>query len=254
MNTTTTHRFIQRTWCTCRPRLKAGPWAGHCVGQPPQQADPGDEPRKPSTGCADRLGARWRCAPRPGCRCVGGRLRVLWPDHALMHVCPGDRAGWVSSGQLRRRWARCVREARRRRRHGGGVLPMRMPSSAVSPEADGRVQRVREAGSWSGIRCTVDGQAACGACDGQAAERGRGSDMSLHPLPAGAPGVSPTAAPARGSRRAGHRHVLTLSLAAGSNNNSLMTSLPNANAMDITKESGSDRINSNHPCMLVGPH
>ena len=71
---------------------------------------------------------------------ISGRLRVLWPDDALMRVCPETIYRWVySSRPLRERWARCLpRGHRRRRRHGGRrtsrfPIPGRVPLSQRPP-------------------------------------------------------------------------------------------------------------------------
>ena len=106
-------------------RLKAGPWTGryHIAGPAQRKADRRrSKPRKPYRLSHDRLWAQvaewlgrgW--SPLP----VSGRLRVLWPDDALMRVCPETIYRWVySSRPLRERWARCLpRGHRRRRRHG----------------------------------------------------------------------------------------------------------------------------------------
>ena len=82
---------------------------------------------------------------------ISGRLRVLWPDDALMRVCPETIYRWVySSRPLRERWARCLpRGHRRRRRHGGRrtsrfPIPGRVPISERPPEAD-----EQHVGRWS---------------------------------------------------------------------------------------------------------
>ena len=94
---------------------------------------------------------------------VSGRLRVLWPDDALMRVCPETIYRWVySSRPLRERWARCLpRGHRRRRRHGGRrtsrfPIPGRVPISERPPEADGRSAFGHwEADSVIGVGCNL---------------------------------------------------------------------------------------------------
>ena len=79
-------------------RLKAGPWTGryHIAGPAQRKADRRrSKPRKPYRLSHDRLWARvaewlgcgW--SPLP----VSGRLRVLWPDDALMRVCVFRQVG-----------------------------------------------------------------------------------------------------------------------------------------------------------------
>jgi len=90
-------------------------------------------------------------------------LRVLWPDDALMRVCPETIYRWVySSRPLRERWARCLpRGHRRRRRHGGRrtsrfPIPGRVPISERPPEADGRSAFGHwEADSVIGVGCNL---------------------------------------------------------------------------------------------------
>ena len=94
---------------------------------------------------------------------ISGRLRVLWPDDALMRVCPETIYRWVySSRPLRERWARCLpRGHRRRRRHGGRrtsrfPIPGRVPISERPPEADGRSAFGHwEADSVIGVGCNL---------------------------------------------------------------------------------------------------
>ena len=85
-------------------RLKAGPWTGryHIAGPARRKADRRrSKPRKPYRLSHDRLWARvaewlgrgW--SPLP----VSGRLRVLWPDDALMRVCPETIYRWVYSSR-----------------------------------------------------------------------------------------------------------------------------------------------------------
>ena len=149
-------------------RLKAGPWTGryHIAGPAQRKADRRrSKPRKPYRLSHDRLWARvaewlgcgW--SPLP----VSGRLRVLWPDDALMRVCPETIYRWVySSRPLRERWARCLpRGHRRRRRHGGRrtsrfPIPGRAPISERPPEADGRSAFGHwEADSVIGVGCNL---------------------------------------------------------------------------------------------------
>jgi IS30 family transposase len=152
-------------------RLKVGPWTGryYIAGPAQRKADRRrSKPRKPYRLSHDRLWARvaewlgrgW--SPLP----VSGRLRVLWPDDALMRVCPETIYRWVcSSRPLRERWARCLpRGHRRRRRHGGRrtsrfPIPGRVPISERPPEADGRSAFGHwEADSVIGVGCNVFSQ------------------------------------------------------------------------------------------------
>ncbi len=99
---------------TGRKRLKTGPWTAECyiAGPAQRKADRRrSKPRKPYRLSHDRLWAQvaewlgrgW--SPLP----VSGRPRVLWPDDALMRVCPETIYRWVySSRPLRERWARCL--------------------------------------------------------------------------------------------------------------------------------------------------
>ena len=106
---------------------------------------------------AEWLGRGW--SPLP----VSGRPRVLWPDDALMRVCPETIYRWVySSRPLRERWARCLpRGHRRRHRHGGRrpsrfPIPGRVPISERPPEADGRSAFGHwEADSVIGVGCNL---------------------------------------------------------------------------------------------------
>ena len=109
-----------------RPRrLKAGPWTGryYIAGPAQRKADRRrSKPRKPCRLSHDRLWAQVAEWLGRGWSplLISGRLRVLWPDDALMRVCPETIYRWVySSRPLRERWARCLpRGHRRRRRHG----------------------------------------------------------------------------------------------------------------------------------------
>ena len=107
-------------------RLKAGPWTGryYIAGPAQRKADRRrSKPRKPYRLSHDRLWAQVAEWLGRGWSplLISGRLRVLWPDDALMRVCPETIYRWVySSRPLRERWARCLpRGHRRRRRHGG---------------------------------------------------------------------------------------------------------------------------------------
>lgn len=94
---------------------------------------------------------------------INGRLRVLWPDNALMCVRPETIYRWVYSNRpLRERWARCLlRGHRRRRRHGGRrasrfPIPGRVPISERPPEADDRSTFGHwEADSVIGVGCNL---------------------------------------------------------------------------------------------------
>ncbi|KAB6789436.1 IS30 family transposase, partial [Bifidobacterium longum] len=139
-------------------RLKAGPWTGryYIAGPAQRKADRRrSKPRKPYRLSHDRLWAQVTEWLGRGWSplLISGRLRVLWPDDALMRVCPETIYRWVySSRPLRERWARCLpRGHRRRRRHGGRrtsrfPIPGRVPISERPPEADGR----SAFGRWEG--------------------------------------------------------------------------------------------------------
>ena len=75
-------------------------------------------------------------------RLVGGRLRVLWLDDALMRVCPETIYRWIYSNRThRKRWAhRLPRGHRYRRRHADVALPApcRIPISKRPPETGDR--------------------------------------------------------------------------------------------------------------------
>ena len=94
---------------------------------------------------------------------ISGRLRVLWPDDALMRVCPETIYRWVySSRPLRERWARCpaARGHRRRRRAAaGGRRASRSPAECPSRTpagADGRSAFGHwEADSVIGVGCNL---------------------------------------------------------------------------------------------------
>lgn len=113
---------------------------------------------RPPVGAGGRM-----AGPRLVAALISGRLRVLWPDDALMRVCPETIYRWVySSRPLRERWARCLpRGHRRRRRHGGRrtsrfPIPGRVPISERPPEADGRSAFGHwEADSVIGVGCNL---------------------------------------------------------------------------------------------------
>ena len=152
-----------------RPRrLKAGPWTGryYIAGPAQRKADRRrSKPRKPYRLSHDRLWAQVAEWLGRGWSplLISGRLRVLWPDDALMRVCPETIYRWVySSRPLRERWARCLpRGHRRRRRHGGRrtsrfPIPGRVPISERPPEADGRSAFGHwEADSVIGVGCNL---------------------------------------------------------------------------------------------------
>ena len=108
---------------TGRKRLKAGPWTGRYYIAGPAQLD---------SGCRDRL-RRWPNKLGRGWSplLIGeGCASVLWPDDALMHVCPETIL--MGRRPLRERWARCRGGHRRRRRLAGGrrfPIPGRVPIS-----------------------------------------------------------------------------------------------------------------------------
>ena len=149
-------------------RLKAGPWTGryYIAGPAQRKADRRrSKPRKPYRLSHDRLWAQVAEWLGRGWSplLISGRLRVLWPDDALMRVCPETIYRWVySSRPLRERWARCLpRGHRRRRRHGGRrtsrfPIPGRVPISERPPEADGRSAFGHwEADSVIGVGCNL---------------------------------------------------------------------------------------------------
>ncbi len=126
----------------------------------------GDPSHESPTGCrTTACGRRWPGWLGRGWSplLISGRLRVLWPDDALMRVCPETIYRWVySSRPLRERWARCLpRGHRRRRRHGGRrtsrfPIPGRVPISERPPEADGRSAFGHwEADSVIGVGCNL---------------------------------------------------------------------------------------------------
>ncbi len=189
-------------------RLKAGPWTGryYIAGPAQRKADRRrSKPRKPYRLSHDRLWAQVAEWLGRGWSplLISGRLRVLWPDDALMRVCPETIYRWVySSRPLRERWARCLpRGHRRRRRHGGRrtsrfPIPGRVPISERPPEADGRSAFGHwEADSVIGVGCNLhtDGWRGGPGSSWPASFRtrpparasGRSWDM-FSPLPAGA--------------------------------------------------------------------
>lgn len=95
-------------------RLKAGPWTGryYIAGPAQRKADRRrSKPRKPYRLSHDRLWAQVAEWLGRGWSplLISGRLRVLWPDDALMRVCPETIYRWVySSRPLRERWARVL--------------------------------------------------------------------------------------------------------------------------------------------------
>ena len=188
-------------------RLKAGPWTDryHIAGPAQRKADRRrSKPRKPYRLSHDRLWAQvaewlgrgW--SPLP----VSGRLRVLWPDDALMRVCPETIYRWVySSRPLRERWARCLpRGHRRRRRHGGRrtsrfPIPGRVPISERPPEAGDRSGFGHwEADSVIGAGCNLHTEVErktrflmAGIVPGKTAGESVGARLAMFsPLPAGA--------------------------------------------------------------------
>ena len=224
-------------------RLKAGPWTGryYIAGPAQRKADRRrSKPRKPYRLSHDRLWAQVAEWLGRGWSplLISGRLRVLWPDDALMRVCPETIYRWVySSRPLRERWARCLpRGHRRRRRHGGRrtsrfPIPGRVPISERPPEADGRSAFGHwEADSVIGVGCNLHTEVErrtrflmARVVPDKTAGESVGAQLDMFsPLPAGARvsvthdnGTEP---PRKAARRAGHGHVLrrpVLQLAAG---------------------------------------
>lgn len=225
-------------------RLKAGPWTGryYIAGPAQRKADRRrSKPRKPYRLSHDRLWAQVAEWLGRGWSplLISGRLRVLWPDDALMRVCPETIYRWVySSRPLRERWARCLpRGHRRRRRHGGRrtsrfPIPGRVPISERPPEADGRSAFGHwEADSVIGVGCNLHTEVErrtrflmARVVPDKTAGESVGAQLDMFsPLPAGARQrharqrhrVRP---PRKAARRAGHGHVLrrpVLQLAAG---------------------------------------
>ena len=131
-------------------RLKAGPWTGryYIAGPAQRKADRRrSKPRKPYRLSHDRLWAQVAEWLGRGWSplLISGRLRVLWPDDALMRVCPETIYRWVySSRPLRERWARCLPRGHRRRRRHGGRRTSRFPIPGRVPISDARRRRRQE--------------------------------------------------------------------------------------------------------------
>ena len=116
-----------RTIRTRPKRLKAGPWTVAATTSPgPRSAGSdrsGVKPRKSHRLSHDRLRAQvaeWLGAA--GSRSpllISGRLRVLWPDDALMRVCAGDHLPMGLPSRPLREQAGALPATRghRRRRH-----------------------------------------------------------------------------------------------------------------------------------------
>ena len=226
-------------------RLKAGPWTGryYIAGPAQRKADRRrSKPRKPYRLSHDRLWAQVAEWLGRGWSplLISGRLRILWPDDALMRVCPETIYRWVySSRPLRERWARCLpRGHRRRRRHGGRRtlrFPDPRPSAHLRTPAGGRRQeRVRPLGGRQRHRSGMQ-PAHRGGEEDQVPHGPHRSGQDRRRERRGAAGHVLAAAgrrarqrharqrhrvrpPRKAARRAGHGHVLrrpVLQLAAG---------------------------------------
>ncbi len=162
-------------------RLKAGPWTGryYIAGPAQRKADRRrSKPRKPYRLSHDRLWAQvaewlgrgW--SPLP----VSGRPRVLWPDDALMRVCPETIYRWVySSRPLRERWARWFREGTggAAGTAAGGRRASRSPAECPSPNARRR--------PTAGARSAIGRPTASSEWDATCTPRWRGGPGSSWP-------------------------------------------------------------------------
>ena len=164
-------------------RLKAGPWTGryYIAGPAQLKADRRRSSHEsPYRLSHDRLWAQVAemAGPRLVAAAISGRLRVLWPDDALMRVCPETIYRWVySSRPLRERWARCLPRGHRRRpgwRQEDVALPDPRPSAHLRTPAggDGRSAFGHwEADSVIGVGCNLHTEV----------ERGPGSSARIVP-------------------------------------------------------------------------
>ena len=149
-NASTISREIKRnTWFpsneseSYRPyrpaRLKTGPWTGryYVAGPAQRKADRRRAAaRRPFRLSDDRLWSwvaeRLRRGRSP--LLISGRLRVDFPDDALMRVCPETIYRWIhADGSRRDRWARCLPRGYRRRRRRGGRRTPRFPIPGRTP-------------------------------------------------------------------------------------------------------------------------
>lgn len=149
-NASTISREIKRnTWFpsneseSYRPyrpaRLKTGPWTGryYVAGPARRKADRRRAAaRRPFRLSDDRLWSWVAERLRRGWSplLISGRLRVDFPDDALMRVCPGTIYRWIyADGSRRDRWARCLPRGHRRRRRRGGRRTPRFPIPGRTP-------------------------------------------------------------------------------------------------------------------------
>lgn len=149
-NASTISREIKRnTWFpsneseSYRPyrpaRLKTGPWTGryYVAGPAQRKADRRRAAaRRPFRLSDDRLWSwvaeRLRRGRSP--LLISGRLRVDFPDDALMRVCPETIYRRIhADGSRRDRWARCLPRGHRRRRRRGGRRTPRFPIPGRTP-------------------------------------------------------------------------------------------------------------------------
>ena len=120
-------------------RLKTGPWAGryYVAGPAQRKADRRRAAaRRPFRLSDDRLWSWVAERLRRGWSplLISGRLRVDFPDDALMRVCPETIYRWIhADGSRRDRWARCLPRGHRRRRRRGGRRTPRFPIPGRTP-------------------------------------------------------------------------------------------------------------------------